>query len=295
MTKPLLFRLGSLFSDVAGPGAAHELVRFWMSFQISTPRARPQLIRRLAHVLGRESSEAEIHDHFRRLAENYADMVVTLLQSDRPIIRRVIERVRLQALEPLQDALAAGDGVVIATPHYGNVPLACFALADAGIPVNLLVVNPEGYLWTERKNLKLIGLGGAAAECLAALGRNEAVVIYTDLDFFPGGKTKSFFGAPFPPPHGAARLAIAAGCPVVPIRTASNEGLVTVRAFPTLESGLGEDAIEDGILAAMQTSIAADPAQWFLLRDPWDLAESARVNAAQLRYLDTVRRLGLLR
>ena len=92
-------------------------------------------------------------------------------------------------------------------------------LARAGLPVHVMIsyVTPQLRTVEGAPGLRFTDFTTGAKHYLDALARNELVLLYTDMDFFPGGRTADFFGAPCHPPHGAARLAQAAGAPILPV------------------------------------------------------------------------------
>ena len=109
-----------------------------------------------------------------------------------------------------------GRGVVLATPHFGDCKMLFLGLGRAGLPLHVMInaVQPAMRAVTAAQpNLRFTDFSTGARYYLDALARNELVLLLTDMDYFPGGRTLDFFGAPCNPPHGPARLALAAGAP----------------------------------------------------------------------------------
>ena len=109
--------------------------------------------------------------------------------------------VALTALPLIKSLREKGTGVILATPHFGDLYSSVLALAEAGVPLTVLMVGGDQYHWAESENLKFVEFLGGAADVVAALRANGCVLVYDDVDFVPGNRTADFFGAPaFPPP-----------------------------------------------------------------------------------------------
>ena len=164
-------------------------------------------------------------------------------------------------------------------------------LARAGLPVHVMIsyVTPQLRTVEGAPGLRFTDFTTGAKHYLDALARNELVLLYTDMDFFPGGRTADFFGAPCHPPHGAARLAQAAGAPILPVyavKEGARHRLCCDEAISP--EGASQEALENAILRSQERFIGRYPSHWLIFHDPWDLEERVRTARSQLRSLISI-------
>lgn len=223
----------------------------------------------LAHA-GRPATPELMNALLEELAALYAERHRCLLTLDR-LSDAELDAVALDALPAIRAALQGGRGVVLATAHWGNEILMLAALSRAGVTINVVIFDASVCRWAESETLRFLGVGEAGAACLAALARNEAVLVYCDLNFFPdGGMGPDFLGKPFPPPGAAARLARQSGAPLLPVYAAERGGRLRCECDPALDPGAGQEELELALLKSMEARIASAPGRWHLLRDAWD-------------------------
>jgi len=273
--KPTLFGACSHLARLLGRPRLTRLLELLYRAALRAPTRRRMLCDRLRRILefnGRSADRAALDLLLRETAARLADGLAELVFEPGP--QEAKARADLGLLPELERLRRAGRGVILAGPHMSDQPLCVWALAAAGVPLNWVLLNAEPYVWTQRENLKIWSLGSAAAPCLAALARNEAVLLYSDLDFFPGGRTADFFGAPVRPPHGPARLALASGAPILPVYLVFREGRYRLECDRPLAvtADATQESLEEGLLRAMERIISRYPAQWLLMRDNWDIA-----------------------
>lgn len=212
---------------------------------------------------------------------------------DRPEAQERAQGVRLDLLPVLRRLQDKKRGVILAGPHFGNVNVGITALGLAGVPLHVVFISGAPYRQAGRQfGVKVFDLGQSAAACVAALARNEVVLLYTDLDFFPGNRTADFFGAPIRPPHGPARLSLYTGAPILPVyfihekqkaRFVADEAI-----FPENKS---VPELEAAILRSMERFIARHPDHWWLCKDIWDLEAVDRENRRRRNRLELYRKL----
>src|SRR6185369_127202 len=131
---------------------------------------------------------------------------------------------------PLDQALAAGTGAILVSPHLGNWELGGLGLADLGYTINVLTfrepdekVNELRELVRKERGIRFIYVDRQDASPLAiieavyALRRNEVLALLGDRDGSSHTIRMDFFGQPTDIPVGAAYLAIASGAPVIPV------------------------------------------------------------------------------
>lgn len=275
MDRPPIFRfLGGLARVLP-----YRLLRLsiralvWAALGRGRPRrlAESLFARILAHQ-GRPAGPAVL----RRLAAErdafYAETLANLcvLARDRDMPRPARE-VELEFLPALRAVLARGKGAILASPHLGDLYTSIAAIAHAGVPLHVLLAWGEKYRWLQFKGLRFLDLGTGAADLLKALASNEPVFLHVDLDYFPGGRTADFFGAPVHPPDGTARLALASGAPILPVYCVVEDGRYKVLAGEPIAPNLPQEEIERRLLRSHEERIGRQPAQWLMFHDMWDL------------------------
>jgi len=111
---------------------------------------------------------------------------------------------------------------------------------------------------------------------LAALSRNELIVLLSDRDLQGTGAEVRFFGETTTLPSGAAVLAMRTGAPLFPLATYFGSGqthkIVVLDEIDTTREGrLRQDAarITQDVADALETLIRRAPEQWHLLQPNW--------------------------
>lgn len=299
MPKPIFFQLVSAAEHLLGRKRFYSLLEAQYRMALTTThqgRLLENIFSRVLQASGQQAAPERLRALKLECARVYASNQLSLFTMDRAEAERAVKDMDLELLPTLTKLRQAGKGVILASPHFGNQVLAMTSLAMAGVPVNVIFINADPYRWAEEVGLRVINLGEAALECLRALARNEAVLLYTDLDYFPGGRTADFFGAPVRPPHGPARLSLAAGAPLLPayaIRRGERHSYVCDK--PIEPQGKTQEQIESAILRSQEKYIARNPEQWWNARDLWDMEQTEKQNARHLAFIMTMRRVqGLL-
>jgi lauroyl/myristoyl acyltransferase len=186
----------------------------------------------------------------------------------------------------LKDLLKQGRGAILLTPHFGNHALFMYALACGGMPVNAVYNFGTAFRSLEKAypNLRLFDVGFAAADLLKTLRGSGVVMTLGDVDYFPDNRTADFFGAPFFPPHGPARLSLASGAPILPVYAVLEDSRWRLIHEPPIDPGAcSQEQIESLILRSMERHIAARPGHWLMFRDAWDLPATSEELRRQLR------------
>ena len=252
-----------------------------------TPKQRRGARANLRVVTGRRWVEPLVLSAFYKFALNWCDiMLMTRLSGER--LHALVGR--SSSAKPLDDALAAGSGAILISPHLGNWELGGLGLADLGYPINVLTFRePDERFNSERERLRaergirFIYVDRddtsplAVIEAVNALRRNEALAILGDRDGSSNTIEAEFFGRPTNIPVGAAYLALASGAPVIPAFVVLEKGrYTTLMEEPIYFTGRhGEHAavIRAGIerlLAVFERYIRAYPDQWYNFYDFWE-------------------------
>lgn len=247
--------------------------------------ARREVVRdNLRRVLGRAVSDAELNrlarEVFRNQLRNYFDLF-----SLRRLKPQGIERlVEIVVLPDIVSGLDDGRGLVVVSPHFGNLDVTMQAVGVLGIEALLVVerLKPEklfqfiGSL-RARNGLKLVPVDGALRRVFRALRENQMVLLAADRDVTDSGVVVDFFRAPACLPDGYARIVRRTGARlavVFGLRRPDNTFLVCGRLLPPFEPTPDREAdvraIMQQVVTIMERYIAEHPDQWVMFERIWE-------------------------
>jgi len=237
-------------------------------------------------VTGRSDVEGLVVSAYYKYARNWCD-VMLMMRLAGPRLQALIGRRSTQ--EPLDDALAAGTGAILVSPHLGNWELGGLGLADLGYKINVLTFRePDekvnelrekvrgersiGFIYVDRDDTSPL----AIIEAVNALRRNEVLCLLGERDGSSHTIAIDFFGRSTPFPVGAAYLSLASGAPIIPVFVPlEGDTYATLMDGPIyIEGGHGEhgQAIRSGmerLAAVFERYIGQYPDQWYNFFDFW--------------------------
>jgi KDO2-lipid IV(A) lauroyltransferase len=200
---------------------------------------------------------------------------------------RTVDRgMRVDGYRYVQEALEAGNGVILALPHLGGWEWAGRWLVDRehGLTVVVERIEPhELFDWfadlRAKLGMRVVALGpDAGREVIAALRRNDIVCLLCDRDIQRNGVAVEFFGERTTLPAGPVTLALRSGAPILPTAVyftdRANGHFGVVRPALALErsgNGLRAD-VERGTQALadeLEHLIRRAPEQWHLFQPNW--------------------------
>lgn len=290
MPKRLDYLLYDLAVQLLGKSSAEAAVAGVVSNVVKIPQSRRSLesnLRRI-HLFTHQKEPAPggIDSMIQELAALYAQMLINSYTIPRHP-EEYLKNSEPEFLPALQTLLNEGRGAMLVTPHFGDQGMIYGALAYLGIPVTVMINEALAYQWATKilKTLRFIGLGEGAVEGLKTLRNNKTLMMNGDMDYFPEGRTADLFGAPFPPPHGVSRLALAARSPILPVYSVCQGGRHRLMSDEPIRSdgNLTQEDIERRIMRSMESFIGRYPSHWFVFEDPWNLQERERRARRQLR------------
>jgi KDO2-lipid IV(A) lauroyltransferase len=251
-----------------------------LAWYLGAPAARAAVRDNLRHVLGREPSRRQVRAVFWHGALNYWDTLVLPRLSDDELLRMV----RIRGLEHLDDALAAGKGVILVGAHLGSVALAGQVIPARGYKTVIVIeaIKPQEVFdfFAHQRSAhggRMITAGPAAVRVLlTALRNNEVIGLVTDRDVTGNGPIIDFFGAPTRFADGAAALAVRTGAPILP-SGAVRAGNGTFEAWvePPLALPRGDSTRENvleltrAVASRLEYHIASHPEQWTVFQKRW--------------------------
>jgi KDO2-lipid IV(A) lauroyltransferase len=244
-------------------------------------------------VTGRRAVERLVFSTYYKYARNWCDVMLMMR----------LKGERLQALiglrsssGPLDQALAAGSGAILVSPHLGNWELGGLGLADLGYRVNVLTfrepdekVNQLREMVRQERGIRFIYVDRhdpsplAIIEAVNALRRNEVLALLGERDGSSNTISIDFFGKPADIPVGAAYLALASGAPIIPVFVPLENGKYSTLMDESihLRGGHGRNAaaIRSGmerLIAVFERYIRQYPDQWYNFFDFWGVENERR-------------------
>jgi KDO2-lipid IV(A) lauroyltransferase len=189
-------------------------------------------------------------------------------------------------LHYLEDALAAGRGVVLALPHMANYDLAgAWVTTTLGVPFTTVAerLKPETLYdrfvaYREGLGMEVLPhTGGAAFGALARrLRAGGMVCLVADRDLSASGIEVEFFGETARMPAGPARLSLQTGAPLLPVSLWYDETpVLRGRLHPPVEpprTGTRAEkaaAMTQAMADEFASGIAEHPEHWHMLQRLW--------------------------
>src|SRR3954454_9727529 len=220
----------------------------------------------LRRVVGPELSDRELrrltHDGVRSYLRYWREG----FQLPRMRVAEVVDRTIAPDEHFIRDAVAAGNGMILALPHMGNWDHAGAWLGGTGVPFTTVAERLEPAALFDRfvqfregLGMEVIPLTGGERppfEILAErLRAGGSLALLADRDLTASGLEVSFFGRPARMPAGPAALAVDTGAALVPVTlTYPDDRRVCIRAHPYVQPPAGLD--RSGQIAAMTKSLA---------------------------------------
>jgi len=284
--------------------AAYGLGRLAGDFAYLVRRqAREDVRDNMRHVLGVSAPASAVDAAAREAFRNVARYYVDLIRVPRMDLARCIGRsVRLHGLERVTSRLDAGQGVVVATAHFGNPEIAVQvgAILDLKVLVLTEPLQPPAFARIMRRLRSAFGpryvdvsLGGVA-EALNHLRSGGLLAITFDRDIQGTGVPLPFFGQEARLPLGAVEIAARTGAALIPgyCKRAADGGfdIYFEEPLPLVNAGRPKDDARvnaRALLARGEAWIRSDPGQWMPLERIWKpIEKKAHIPLAVVRPLE---------
>lgn len=284
-------------STVLSRAAAGVLVWLLQALPARTVDALARGVARLALALGirrrvtldnlaralPERSAQERAAIARAAYANMARVVVDALRTLGAPRAQLLAEVQVDDFGPVERALSAGRGLLVATAHLGSWEMFGAAMAQR-VPLHAVVRPLRGGLNArlvearERAGLRLIPARGALSGMVAALRRNEVVAMLVDQAI--GGKHAlfvPFFGRPAATTPALSMAALRTGAPTLVVVALREGGRLRFRVEGPFEVTPTGDRQRDlwshtaAVTAAIERIIREAPEQWLWLHRRWKL------------------------
>jgi KDO2-lipid IV(A) lauroyltransferase len=254
-----------------------------LAYYLRTP-TRLDVEDNMRHVMGPRASQAAVRgaakEAFRNVARYYVDLVRLPQTSPEQLLN---ETVRLHGFERLAEPLQAGQGVIVATAHFGNPEMAVQVGAILGLDVLVLAepLQPPAFARLMEKIRSAYGpryedVGfSTIAHAIRHLRAGGCLAITCDRDIQGKGVPLPFFGQEARLPLGAVDLAARTGALLMPgycRRIGPHFDVYFEEPVSLISTGRPkEDALENAkaLLARVEPWIRSDPGQWMPLERIW--------------------------
>ena len=285
-------------STVLSRAAAGLLVRFLQALPLAAVDALARGVAACAYALGirrrvtldnlahafPERPVAERRALARAAYANMARVVVDALRTLGASRAELLAEVEVDDFGPVDRALAAGKGLLVATAHLGSWEMFGAAMAQR-VPLHAVVrplrggVNARLVEARERAGLKLIPARGALGSMVAALRKKEVVAML--LDQAIGGKHAlfvPFFGRLAATTPALSMAALRTGAPTLVAVALRENGRLRLRLegpFEVTDSGDRPRDLREHtarVTSALERIIREVPDQWLWLHRRWKLA-----------------------
>lgn len=231
-------------------------------------------------IFGPDASRRASHRYGQQVVARFFDFVIDVAVASRLNLEQLRAKVdRVDGEEAYCRARAGGKGAVIITAHLGSFEMGLAALRSVERHVHVVFKRDalDGFERIRQSLRQRFGIHEAAIDdglatwmqLRDALHRNEVVVLQSDR-VMPGQKSLRvpFLKGELDIPVGPAKLAIAVGCPVIPIFSiGTRPGRCRVQIEPAIhvdESSRVEDVVRK-IAKAIERQVEAHPDQWLVL------------------------------
>jgi lauroyl/myristoyl acyltransferase len=264
------------------------------------PKKRHWVNDNFAHVLGKPPGSLEVRRKALAAYRSYAKYVVELMRLPRLTDEEAAGLVDTSSLLPLEAYWkASGKGLILTSPHIGNLEGVARGIARHGWPIAAIADDtsfPELFdlLMRQRKawGVTLIPWRNLR-DLFGVLRRNEILALIIDWGYRAEDVPVRMFGAWTTLPAGPAALAAKTGAPIVHVairRSPDGRTYEVTHSEPILVASSDPAELQratQAIADALAASIAAAPEQWYSFKPIWPstseeqaaLAERAEVAA----------------
>ncbi len=279
------YRLGSLVARLT-PGlvaaGAASAVGFGVGVLSNDKRA---IIERHLKRVNPKLRGASLRLAAQQAFDSYAKYYVESFRLPSLSARTVDRAFTRDGYDNITEALAMGNGVILALPHLGGWEWAGRWMTDVGHKLTVVVEPlqpPELFEWFTKLRrdlgMNVVPLGPKVASVVAtALRNNEVVCLLCDRDIERSGVDVEFFGERTTLPAGPAMLSLRTGAPVLPTAVYfthsynGHHGIVRPPLPRNRTDSLRADVsrVTQALANELEFLIRIHPEQWHLFQPNW--------------------------
>src|SRR5207249_2800631 len=258
------------------------------------PKKRHYVNDNFAHVLGRPPGSLEVKRKALAAYRSYARYVVELMRLPRLTDDQAAALVDTSTLLPLEDYWkASGRGLILTSPHIGNLEGVARGIARHGWPIAAIADDtsfPELFelLMEQRRawGVTLIPWRNLR-ELFGVLRRNEILALIIDWGYRADDIPVRMFGAWTTLPAGPAALAAKTGASIVHIairRSDDGRRFLVTYSDPIVVASAEPAEIQratQAVADALAATIAAAPEQWYSFKPLWPATQAEQAALAE--------------
>ena len=226
----------------------------------------------------------------RRMMRSYNCMLFEFFRLPHLTRRELLDSVEVEGREHLEQAVARGRGVILASTHIGNWELAAVMLAHwgytlhavAGVQLNRWLTPAVRETKTELA-IHTISPEDGYRRLLRALEHNDLVALMVDGDVYQHGVQVDFFGRETPFPAGPGVLAQRTGALIIcGYCERTGPGRFRIVMEPALDPAqyASVQAINGAVAHTVERHIREHLDQWCIFRPMWEGASQTEAAPA---------------
>ncbi len=241
------------------------------------------LLQNMAMVLGLGPRDPLVRRVAVKSMRNYCKYLVEFLEL--PVLSPsddIIRSMKLRGLEHLQEAIARGQGVILASAHFGTIEIGGLRLTDfTDVHAVYDSFRPE-YLdrliqrKREEKGINLIPVTNIRGMMRVLRNGGTLTMLFDRPMVAAKGVPVQFFGRWTAVPAGPAVLAMKTGAAIVPVYMIrhpdkSFESILypPVKWVPSGNRDQDVQAIMQKLVDTLQSAVNMRPDQWYMFRPMW--------------------------
>jgi KDO2-lipid IV(A) lauroyltransferase len=249
------------------------------------PKSSAVALSNLRLVYGANTSEAHLKAIAKAAFANLGRFAYDVARIRRENAETLGRIVTLRGRQHLDDALAAGRGVIGITGHIGNWELLAAYLSMIGYSMHALATRvhnarlDELLLGLRRSaGVRIYERSSAVKSALRCLRQGEFLGVLIDQDTSVESVVVDFMGKPAKTAVGPVRLALRTGAPLVPMAMLmADDGTYRIEISEPIEVGDNGATLEQDVercSKAIEDFIRREPSQWVWMHKRWKSVRS---------------------
>lgn len=278
---------GSRLALALPEAMAYGLARSLGSLQWRLSRKKRSIVERnLARITGLDEGSDALAGLSREAFRSYARYWLETFRLVREGPDFFLEHFRSTGEDKIDDALARGQGVVVAVSHLGNWDAAGAWVGARGQTLVTVaeVLRPRrmfDFFVAHRARLGMVihaAESGVTSKLVTAASNGAVVAVLADRDLKGTGPEVVFFGEPVTFPPGAASVALRAGVPLLvagvfsTVREDGRHGWIAEIVGPFEPSPEADDPVADltrQVAGELERFVAKHPEEWHVFQPFW--------------------------
>lgn len=218
----------------------------------------------------------------KQSSARFGRLLVEVLSTQKYSRQNIKDYVEFQGQEHMDEAVAYGRGVVLATCHSGNWELMGNALTLNGYTVSAIAAKQSNVQMDRFINEQRAAAGmhivykSGVRQVIRLLDAGHIIGVLMDQDAHQDGIFVDFLGAPASTPQGAAAFAHLRNAPIVPtFITETSPGRHRIICHPIVWADQTGDREKDiaattrRLSAIIENHVKTYPHEWFWLHNRW--------------------------